>query len=88
MTSTDLYSDSFTIPEQLHVAKISFDGDLVTIYATTANYAAKCPLCEQLSRRVHGRYSRTLADLLWSGTPVRLRIQVRKFFSRGRGRLP
>lgn len=80
MPSTHLYSDSFTIPEQLHVDEVSFDGDLVTIHASTADPAAECPLCEQPSRRVHGHYSRTLADLPWCGTPVRLRVRVRKFF--------
>jgi transposase len=32
------------------------------------------------SRRVHGHYPRTLADLPLGGVPVRLRVQVRKFF--------
>lgn len=80
MPSTHLYSDSFTIPEQLHVAEISFEEDLLTIYASTVSPVAVCPLCEQPSRRVHGYYSRTLADLPWCGMPVRLRVQVRKFF--------
>jgi len=80
MPSTALYSDSFTNPEELHVDEISFDGDLVTIYAATANTAAKCPLCEQPSRQIHGCYIRTLADLPWCGKPVRLRVRVRKFF--------
>ncbi len=80
MPNTHLYSDSFTIPEQLHVEEISFDEDLVTIYASAANPVAECPVCKQPSRRVHGYYSRTLADLPWSGTPVRLRVRVRKFF--------
>jgi transposase len=80
MPSTVLYSDSFTIPEELHVEEISFDGDLVTIYASTANLAAECPLCEQPSHRIHGCYVRTLADLPWCGKPVRLRVRVKKFF--------
>jgi transposase len=80
MPSTDLYSDSFTIPEQLHVEEISFEEDLLTIYASTVSPVAVCPLCEQPSRRVHGYYSRTLADLPWCGMPVRLRVRVRKFF--------
>jgi transposase len=37
-------------------------------------------VCGEISRRVHGRYTRTLADLPWSGMPVRLRVRVRKFF--------
>jgi len=78
--NTNPYSGSFTIPEQLHAHELSFDGDLVTIHASTENPAAKCPLCKQPSRRLHGSYIRTLADLPWCGVPVRLRIRVRKFF--------
>ena len=50
------------------------------IYASTTNLTAGCPLCKQLSRRIQGCYARTLADLPWCGTPVRLRVRVRKFF--------
>jgi transposase len=37
-------------------------------------------VCGEVSRRVHGRYTRTLADLSLGGLPVRLRVRVRKFF--------
>ena len=70
----------FTVTDQLHVDTLSFDGDLVTIHASTEGHATECPLCERPSRRVHGRYTRTLADLPWCGIPVRLRVRVRKFF--------
>ncbi len=52
----------------------------MTVHASTDNPVAECPLCKQPSRRVHGYYTRTLADLPWCGTPVRLRLRVRKFF--------
>jgi transposase len=80
MPNTDQYLSSFTIPDQLHVDELSFDGDSVTIHASTASHAAECPLCKQPSRRIHGCYTRTLADLPWCGMPVRLRVRVRKFF--------
>jgi hypothetical protein len=80
MSNTDPYSGTFTIPEGLHVDALSFDGDSVTIHASTENPAAQCPCCGRPSRRIHGRYTRTLADLPWCGTPVRLRVRVRKFF--------
>src|SRR5215208_1881628 len=79
MPNADPYG-GFTIPEHLHVDALSFDGDSVTIHASTDNPAPRCPCCKRPSRRVHGRYTRTLADLPWSGTPVRLRVRVRKFF--------
>lgn len=80
MPNTNIYRDSFTVPEQLHVDALFFDGDLVAIHASTTNLVAECPLCKRPSRRIHGYYTRTLADLPWCGMPVRLRVRVRKFF--------
>ncbi len=74
------YGGSFTVPDRLHVDALSFDGGSLTVHASTEGPEARCPLCERPSRRVHGRYTRTLVDLPWSGTPVRLRVRVRKFF--------
>ena len=79
MPNADPYG-GFTIPEHLHLDALSFDGDSLTIHASTDDPAARCPCCQRPSRRVHGRYTRILADLPWSGTPVRLRVRVRKFF--------
>lgn len=42
--------------------------------------ASTCPCCGQSSGRVHSRYWRTLADLPWEGLPVRILLQVRRFF--------
>src|SRR3712207_9293738 len=51
---------------------------LVTARAVAA--AAACPACAQRATRVHSRYTRTLADLPYGGTAVRLILQVRRFF--------
>lgn len=80
MPNPDSYRASFTTPENLHVDGLTFNKDLVTIHASTESPTAKCPLCGHPSRRIHGLYTRTLADLPWSGVPVRLRLRVRKFF--------
>jgi hypothetical protein len=74
------YRASFSVPDRLRVDALSFDGESVTVYASGSDPAARCPLCARPSRRIHGRYTRTLADLPWCGTPVRLRVRVRKFF--------
>jgi transposase len=79
MPGIDPYG-GFTIPDRLHVDALSFDGELLTISGSVRGSEAHCPVCDQTSRRVHSHYTRTLADLPWSGTPVRLRLQVRKFF--------
>jgi hypothetical protein len=52
MPNADSYGVSFTIPKQLHVYELSFTADLLTIYASTTNLAAECPLCRQSSRRM------------------------------------
>jgi transposase len=80
MPNTAPYRASFTIPGKLHLDELSFDGNFVIIHASMGNPAAECPCCGQPSRRIHGCYTRTLADLPWCGTPVRLRLRVRKFF--------
>jgi transposase len=79
MPGIDPYG-GFTIPDRLHVDALSFDGELLTISGSVRGSEAHCPVCDQTSRRVHSHYTRTLADLPWSSTPVRLRLQVRKFF--------
>ncbi|MBG0569360.1 ISL3 family transposase [Actinoplanes sp. NEAU-A11] len=41
---------------------------------------AMCPRCGCLSGRVHSRYERRLADAAVAGSPVELRLRVRRFF--------
>src|SRR5690242_21746088 len=40
---------------------------------------AACPLCKQVSRRVHSHYHRRLVDLPWQGRVVELRVEARRF---------
>ncbi len=46
---------------------------------------ATCPICQQRSSHVHGRYRRTLADLPWQGRAVALVVRARKFRCTRRG---
>lgn len=39
-----------------------------------------CPLCGQTAHRIHSRYQRRLADVSWALVPVRIVLQVRRFF--------
>ena len=52
----------------------------ITLLVTSIQTMVPCPLCPRLTRRVHSRYIRTLADLPWAAYQVRLHMQVRKFF--------
>ncbi len=54
----------------------------IDLELTATQAEANCPLCGQGSRAIHSHYDRTIADLPWANTPVRLSIHVRKFFCR------
>jgi hypothetical protein len=55
-------------------------GDTVELAFTAEQVGADCPNCGQSSRRVHSRYTRTVADLPWQTQAVRLRLHVRRLF--------
>lgn len=66
---------------ELELSSIEFDESTKILVATalTTAQTARCPACQQPSKRVHSRYIRTLADLPCSGQPVRWQVQVRRF---------
>jgi transposase len=63
----------------LRLAEITTSKEGVILHLHAARRAAPCPSCQRRSRRVHSRYDRTIADLPWGGTTVRLRLRVRRF---------
>jgi transposase len=66
-------------PDAVQVETLDASADLITVVAVTVGPAAACPCCGTLSRRVHSRYVRTLADLPWEGVAVRMRVRTRRF---------
>jgi len=52
----------------------------MTLSLSSTQTSASCPICHQLSRRIHSRYDRTLRDLNWAEGPVVLHLEVGKFF--------
>src|SRR5579859_6682939 len=52
----------------------------VTITVRAVAPTAPCPCCGTISTHVQSRYRRTLRDLPASGRPVRLVLQVRRFY--------
>jgi transposase len=54
----------------------------ITLLVSSRQAAARCPGCNTLAWHAHSRYTRTLADLPWSGYRVTWRLRVRKFFCR------
>ena len=53
---------------------------LVLILARSAAIEAACPGCGAVSRRVHSRYARRLADAPSAGRRTVIRLTVRRFF--------
>lgn len=75
-----MVSACLPIPPSFHVATLLRDGEGLTILASSEAIAVPCPLCGQLTDRVHSRYTRSLADLPWATLVVRMQVVVRKFF--------
>ena len=56
----------------------------ITLLVCSMQTRVPCPLCATPARRIHSRYTRTLADLPWADYRVRLQLRVRKWFCRHR----
>lgn len=68
-----------------HLARVSVErvfvaGRSVRIQASTRGSQAVCPACGTMSRRVHSRYERRLADTAAGGHEVVICLRVRRFF--------
>ena len=67
------------VPAPLSVVRAEPAADHLVICVAPRPGPAYCPGCRTCSRRPHGHYERTLADLPWQGRPVLLRLQTRRF---------
>jgi transposase len=63
----------------LRVHRIEDTGDAVVISASCVSSSECCPACGSLSARVHGGYSRTVADGATGGRPVLIILRVLRF---------
>ena len=68
--------------KSLHLADMTVTDEGVTLHLFATRRTATCPACQRRSHRVHSRYDRTIADLPWSGTTIKLRLRVRRFICR------
>lgn len=59
---------------------VALAAQTLSLTLRTTSASSACPLCGEASARVHSQYTRTLADLPWGGSTVRLLLHVRKFF--------
>ncbi len=65
---------------ELHLEQLAVANGLITITVVGHRAEVPCSACGTVARRIHSRYPRTLADLPWQGTRVRLAVTVRRFF--------
>ena len=63
----------------LRVHRVEDIGHAVVISASCRAGGGRCPRCGQKSARVHGGYSRVLADGAAGGRPVLIVLRVRRF---------
>lgn len=63
----------------LRVHRIEDTGDAVLISASCTASSGCCPACGSVSARVHGGYSRTVADGAAGGRPVLIDLRVPRF---------
>jgi transposase len=72
---------AFPLPPGLHlVQRLNGASGRQQLLLTTRARSACCPYCRCVSRRVHSRYLRTLADLPSGAETLCLRVWVRRFF--------
>ena len=75
----DLLAMLFPHLAGLRVHRVEDTGDAVVISASCRAQSARCPRCGQQSSRVHGGYSRLVADSAAGGRPVLIALLVRRF---------
>lgn len=63
----------------LQLDSFAITGQQLTLFASSTNALACCPVCQTASRQVHCHYTRALTDLCWADFSVRLTLRVRRF---------
>jgi transposase len=66
--------------KDLKVEGTTITSDLIIMRLALTNQKAACPLCQQVSTKVHSRYQRAVDDLPCGGKALRLQVMVRRFF--------
>lgn len=65
---------------QVQEVVLTTEPQALLLTMQTTPPTALCPGCAQAATRVHSRYTRTVADMAWVLLPVRIHLQVRRFF--------
>jgi hypothetical protein len=70
---------SSLVPSGLVFDGVSDSTDSLILSVRSEAAEAECPLCATVSRRIHSRYVRHVADLPSAGRKVHLRLLTRRF---------
>lgn len=65
---------------QLDGWKLSANSASIQLQLCAVSANASCPVCNQVSQGIHSHYQRNLMDLPVTGYPLKIQLQVRKFF--------
>ena len=68
------------LPSPLQVETLTLEDHGLTLDVKVTTPTAPCPTWAQSATRMPSDARRTLADLPWATRPVRLALQVRRFF--------
>jgi len=75
----ELLGALFQLPEYIGIDAVCATTTQITLCIVCQLMNAVCPLCQQSSERIHGRYERVVADVPCGGRKVVLALTVRKF---------
>jgi len=70
------------LSDDLRLDHISATANALVVHVVSTQVVSCCPLCNQASDQIHSRYRRLVADVPCGNRPVRLHLEVRKFFCR------
>ena len=73
---------SSLVPSGLVVESVIESEEMIKVSARSRASEAQCPSCGSMSRQVHSRYIRQVADLPCTGRRVALSLIARRFFCR------
>jgi len=79
LEDTATLASLFLLPENIVVEAVYPTKGRLTLQISCTLKSASCPLCQQSSERIHGKYGRTVADVPCGGRLVTLALTVRKF---------
>ena len=82
----DLATHLIVRTQPLRVNAVTVVSDRVKVTMSFVTVGARCPCCHgpskghfRVSRRVHSRYTRQPADMVWGGLTTQLELHVRRF---------